>query len=162
MRIGHPMPPLDQSQDEVSLPRTAYQGSPLPLQADFHEQTDDQASAPFPCREAFREAVGASALYAYCVGVPSSRRIEKASTEDLAFRVLSGNQQPDHIRISEFRRRHLSQLEGLFVQVLKLCQVAGLLKLGYGALVAPGFCEAVGRMAGKLRSKKGRKMDAQR
>lgn len=73
-------------------------------------------------------------LYAYCVGLPSSRRIEKACWEDAAFRVLTGNQQPDHSRISDFRRRHLDALAGLFVQVLRLCQKAGLVSLGQVAL----------------------------
>ena len=44
-------------------------------------------------------------LYAYCVGLPSSRKIEKPCWEDAAFRVLTGNQKPDHSRISDFRRR---------------------------------------------------------
>jgi transposase len=73
-------------------------------------------------------------LYAYCVGLPSSRKIEKACWEDVAFRVLTGNQQPDHSRISDFRRRHLPALAGLFVQVLRLCQRAGLVSLGQVAL----------------------------
>ena len=73
-------------------------------------------------------------LYAYCVGVPSSRRIEKATYEDLGFRVVSANQHPDHDSICEFRKRHLKSLAGLFVQALKLCQQAGLLKLGHVAL----------------------------
>ena len=73
-------------------------------------------------------------LYAYCVGLPSSRKIEKACWEDAAFRVLTGNQQPDHSRISDFRRRHLVALAGLFVQVLRLCQKAGLVSLGQVAL----------------------------
>ena len=73
-------------------------------------------------------------LYAYCVGMPSSRKIERACYEDLPFRVLSGNQQPDHTRISEFRRRHLELLEDLFVQVLRLCQKAGLVQMGHVAL----------------------------
>ena len=73
-------------------------------------------------------------LYAYCVGLPSSRKIEKACWEDAAFRVLTGNQQPDHSRISDFRRRHLAALAGLFVQVLRLCQRAGLVSLGHVAL----------------------------
>ena len=73
-------------------------------------------------------------LYAYCVGLPSSRKIEKACWEDAAFRVLTGNQQPDHSRISDFRRRHLAALAGLFVQVLRLCQKAGLVSLGHVAL----------------------------
>jgi transposase len=73
-------------------------------------------------------------LYAYCVGMPSSRKIEKACWEDAAFRVLTGNQQPDHSRISDFRRRHLGALAGLFVQVLRLCQKAGLVSLSHVAL----------------------------
>lgn len=73
-------------------------------------------------------------LYAYCVGLPSSRKVEKACWEDAAFRVLTGNQQPDHSRISDFRRRHLDALAGLFVQVLRLCQKAGLVSLGHVAL----------------------------
>jgi transposase len=73
-------------------------------------------------------------LYSYCVGLPSSRKIEKACWEDAAFRVLTGNQQPEHSRISDFRRRHLSALAGLFVQVLKVCQKAGLVSLGHVAL----------------------------
>ena len=64
-------------------------------------------------------------LYAYCVGTVSSRKIERACYEDLAFRVLTGNQQPDHSRISDFRRRNLDALKGLFVQILRLCQTAG-------------------------------------
>lgn len=70
-------------------------------------------------------------VYGYCTGKVSSRKIEKATWEDVAFRVLSGNQQPDHDSIAEFRRRHLKALAGLFVQVLKLCQEAGLVKLGH-------------------------------
>ncbi len=73
-------------------------------------------------------------LYAYCVGLPSSRKIKKACWEDAPFRVLTGNQQPDHSRISEFRRRHLGALAGLFVQVLKVCQKAGLVSLRQMAL----------------------------
>lgn len=73
-------------------------------------------------------------LYAYCVGVASSRRIERATYENVAFRVLTGDQQPDHTRISEFRRENLAALGQLFVQVLHLCQKAGLAKLGHVAL----------------------------
>ncbi|MCT0224011.1 transposase [Synechococcus sp. CS-1328] len=73
-------------------------------------------------------------LYAYCIGVVSSRRIERSCYEDLAFRVLTGNQQPDHSRISEFRRRNLEVLSELFVQILRLCQTAGLVSLGHVAL----------------------------
>jgi transposase len=73
-------------------------------------------------------------LYAYCVGTVSSRKIERACYEDLACRVLTGNQQPDHSRISEFRRRNLDALKGLFVQILRLCQMAGMVSLGHVAL----------------------------
>jgi len=73
-------------------------------------------------------------LYAYCVGTVSSRKIERACYEDLAFRVLTGNQQPDHSRISDFRRRNLDALKGLFVQILRLCQKAGMVSLGHVAL----------------------------
>jgi transposase len=73
-------------------------------------------------------------VYAYCVGVPSSRKIEKRCYEDVAFRVITGNTQPDHTCVSEFRRIHLAALAALFVQVLMLCQRAGLVKLGHVAL----------------------------
>jgi transposase len=73
-------------------------------------------------------------LYAYCVGIVSSRKIERACYEDLAFRVLTGNQQPDHSCISEFRRRNLDALSDLFVQILRLCQKAGMVSLGHVAL----------------------------
>ena len=73
-------------------------------------------------------------LYAYCVGQPSSRRIERECAEDVAFRVIAANQRPDHDSISEFRRRHLQALAGLFVQVLELCREAKLVKLGHVAL----------------------------
>lgn len=73
-------------------------------------------------------------VYGYCTGRFSSRRIEKACWEDVPFRVLSGNQQPDHDSIAEFRKRHLKALSGLFLQVLNLCQQAGLIKLGHVAV----------------------------
>ncbi len=60
-------------------------------------------------------------LYAYCVGTVSSRKVERACYEDLAFRVMTGNQQPDHSRNSDFRRRNLDALKGLLVQILRLC-----------------------------------------
>ena len=73
-------------------------------------------------------------IYAYCIGRPSSRVIERATYEDIAFRVLATNQHPDHDTIAEFRKRHLEALAGLFIQVLRLCQEAGLVKLGQVAL----------------------------
>ncbi len=78
-------------------------------------------------------------LYAYCVGTASSRKIEKATYHSVPFRVLAADQHPDHDTIAEFRRRHLSALSGLFVQVLRLCQKAGLVKLGHVALDGTKF-----------------------
>jgi len=73
-------------------------------------------------------------LYGYCVGVFSSRKLERATYEDVAFRVLASGQHPHFTRIAAFRRRHLDALRDLFVQVLMLCGKAGLVKLGHVAL----------------------------
>jgi transposase len=73
-------------------------------------------------------------IYAYCVGVPSSRQIEKKTYEDVAFRVLAAGYHPDHTAISKFRGRHLGIVLDLFVQVLLLAKQMGLVKLGYVAL----------------------------
>ncbi len=73
-------------------------------------------------------------LYGYCTGVYSSRRIERATYEDVPFRVLSGGAHPHFTRINAFRKTHLEALGGLFIQVLRLCQKAGLVKLGHVAL----------------------------
>jgi transposase len=73
-------------------------------------------------------------LYAYCIGIPSSRKIEKRLEEDIAFRVVAANNTPDFRTIADFRKDHLKALSGLFLQVLRLCQKAGLVKLGHVAL----------------------------
>jgi transposase len=73
-------------------------------------------------------------LYGYAIGVTSSRRIERATHEDVAFRYLAANQHPDHDTVAHFRREHLDTLAGLFVQALRLCQKAGLVKLGNVAI----------------------------
>lgn len=73
-------------------------------------------------------------FYAYCTGLPSSRRIEKATYHSVPFRVLTADQHPDHDTIAEFRRRHLKAMSALFVEVLRLCQKVGLVKLGHVAL----------------------------
>ncbi len=73
-------------------------------------------------------------LYGYCVGIPSSRKIEQATYDSVSFRVLSANQHPDHDTIASFRQRHLKALSALFVQVLRLCRKAGLVRLGHIAL----------------------------
>lgn len=73
-------------------------------------------------------------IYGYCTGRMSSRKIEQATHDDVAFRVLACNQQPDHDSIAAFRKRHLTALAKLFVQILELCQRAGLVKLGHVAI----------------------------
>jgi transposase len=70
-------------------------------------------------------------FYAYTVGIPSSRRIEKKTYEDVAFRVLTVDQHPDHDTICDFRKTHFQALRTFFVQVLAVCQEAGLVKLGH-------------------------------
>jgi transposase len=73
-------------------------------------------------------------LYAYCCGVYSSRRIAKACRERVDFMSIVGLDAPDFRTISDFRKRHLKALGGLFTQVLQLCEKAGLVKLGHVAL----------------------------
>ena len=73
-------------------------------------------------------------IYGYCTGKMSSRKLEQATHEDVPFRVLSCNQHPDHDSIAGFRKRHLQELGRLFVQVLQLCEQAGLVKLGHVAI----------------------------
>jgi len=73
-------------------------------------------------------------LYGYCQGIYSSRRIAKACQERVDFMAVTGMQTPDFRTISDFRKRHLAALGELFVQVLRLCQEAGLVKLGHVAL----------------------------
>ena len=73
-------------------------------------------------------------LYAYCVGVFSSRKIMARCETDVAFRVIVGEDIPDFRRTAEFRRRHLEHMQALFLEVLALCREAGLLKVGRLAL----------------------------
>jgi transposase len=93
-------------------------------------------------------------LYAYAVGVRSSRQIQRRCTEDLAFRVLAGNQTPDHVTIARFRVRHQQALAGFLVESLKLCAAAGLVRLGLVALdgtkVAANAADKANRTLAKL------------
>jgi transposase/transposase-like protein len=73
-------------------------------------------------------------VYAYCVGDRSSRRIERRLVEDVAYRVVAANVQPDHATLARFRAEHEAAIEGLFAQVLALCVAAGLVKVGVVAL----------------------------
>jgi len=73
-------------------------------------------------------------LYAYSRGLYSSRRIAQACEERVDFMAVTGLNKPDFRTVSEFRRRHLKALAGLFEQVLRMCQAAGLVKLGHVAV----------------------------
>ena len=73
-------------------------------------------------------------LYAYAVGVRSSRAVERRLQEDVAFRVIAAGQSPDHATIARFRARHERPLAALFTQVLGLCANAGLVNAGTIAL----------------------------
>lgn len=73
-------------------------------------------------------------LYAYCQGIYSSRRIARSCEERVDFMAVTGMQRPDFRTVSDFRRRHLAALGALFGQVLKLCDRAGMVKLGHVAL----------------------------
>jgi transposase len=73
-------------------------------------------------------------LYAYCVGVPSSRKIAQAVIDDVAFRWLAANNRPDFRTIATFRRKHLEHIKPLFLQILLMCKQAGMVRVGVVAL----------------------------
>jgi transposase len=73
-------------------------------------------------------------VYGYATGVFSSRKLERATYDSVAFRFVAANDHPDHDTIATFRRRFLKEIEGLFVQVLLLARETGLLKMGTVAL----------------------------
>ena len=94
-------------------------------------------------------------LYAYCLGVRSSRQIERRCHEDVAFRVLAANQTPDHVTIARFRVRHEQALAGFLVESLRLCVAAGMVRVGTVALdgtkLAANAAERANRTVDKLR-----------
>lgn len=91
-------------------------------------------------RAAFEPSMMVSLLlYAYTKGVCSSRKIESACVEDVAFRVIAVNRKPDHSSIARFRKDNEAELKDLFVEVLKLCADAGLVKIGRVALDGTKF-----------------------
>jgi transposase len=96
---------------------------------DAYENGDGRGFPPYHPRMMVKLLV-----YGYCTGVFSSRKIERATYVDVAFRVLAANQHPDHDAIAGFRKRHLQPLAGLFLQGLRLCEKAGLVKLGHIAI----------------------------
>ena len=73
-------------------------------------------------------------VYAYCVGVFSSRKVQRRLNEDVAFRVLAAGNEPDFRTIADFRKRHLTALQGFFEQVLRLAREMGAPRVGRVAL----------------------------
>src|SRR6267154_912325 len=73
-------------------------------------------------------------VYGYATGVFSSRKLERATYDSVAFRFIAANDHPDHDTIATFRRRFLKDIEALFVQVLSLAREMGMLKIGTVAL----------------------------
>src|ERR1039458_8184774 len=73
-------------------------------------------------------------VYGYATGVFSSRKLERATYDSVAFRFIAANDHPDHDTIAAFRRRFLKEIEALFVQVLLLAREMGVLKMGTVAL----------------------------
>src|SRR6201987_6396365 len=101
----------------------------LDLKAILSQYDEDRGDPPY-----HPGMMTALLLYAYSQGIYSSRRIARACEERLDFQAVTALNQPDFRTISEFRRRHLTALAGLFVQVLALCQRAGLVGLGHVAV----------------------------
>src|SRR6266481_82096 len=73
-------------------------------------------------------------IYGYATGVFSSRKLERATYDSVAFRFIAANDHPDHDTLATFRRRFLKEIEGLFVQVLMMAREMGMLKMGTVAL----------------------------
>ena len=73
-------------------------------------------------------------IYGYATGVFSSRKLERATYDSVAFRFIAANDHPDHDTIATFRRRFLKEIEALFVEILELAREMGVLKMGTVAL----------------------------
>lgn len=78
-------------------------------------------------------------FYGYTHGIFSSRKLARHCVEDVAFRVLTANNQPDFRTISDFRKRHVPELEHLYAEILKLCEAAGIVEYGIIALDGTKF-----------------------
>jgi transposase len=102
----------------------------LDLQPFYRQHRDDGHGHPAYDPKALLGVL----LYGYCLGVRSSRQLERRLTEDIAFRVLAANQTPDHVTIARFRARHEQALAGFLVESLKLCAAAGMVHVGTVAL----------------------------
>jgi transposase len=96
---------------------------------DCYERKDERGLAAY-----HPEMLTRLLLYGYAIGESSSRRLEQATYDSVAFRYLAADQHPDHDTIANFRQQHLESVGGLFMQALRLCQKAGLVKLGHVAI----------------------------
>lgn len=101
----------------------------LDLSAFYADYTEGRGAPPFDPSLMVRVL-----LLGYTSGIRSSRKLEAACSDIVAFRWLAGGQVPAYRAIAKFRKRHLSALGNLFVQALELCQAAGMVKLGRVAL----------------------------
>jgi transposase len=101
----------------------------LELSAIYAGYEEERGSPPYDPRLMVKLLV-----YGYATGTPSSRKLEERTYSDVAVRFLSADQHPDFRSIARFRRRHLEALAELFVQALRLCREAGLVRLGALAL----------------------------
>ena len=88
-------------------------------------------------------------VYAYCVGVRSSRQVERACHLDVAFRVIAANQTPDHTTISRFSARHEKALSSAFCESLRLCAKAGMAKVGIVAVDGTKMAADASRVANR-------------
>ena len=85
--------------------------------------------------DAFHPAMMVALLfYGYATGVFSSRKLERATYDSVAFRYVAANRHPDHDTIAQFRKRFLKELSALFVQILQVAQQTGVLKVGQVSL----------------------------
>jgi transposase len=145
-----PKPPVDKTfrsfapDQDLLLPPSLDDWLPAGHMARFVAELVDEHLDLSRIRAAYTEGRGAPPydprlmirllIYGYCIGVRSSRKLEAACVDVVAFRWLAAGQAPDYRAIARFRRRHLSALGHLFVQALALCQAAGMVKLGRVAL----------------------------
>jgi len=97
------------------------------LSAFYADYKEGRGAPPFDPRLMLRVL-----LLGYTTGVRSSRKLEEACWDEVAFRWLAGGQAPAYRAIAKFGKRHLSALGHLFVQALELCQAAGMVSLGTG------------------------------
>jgi transposase len=136
--------PYDTSQS-LLLPPSLNDWLPEDHLARFISEVVEESLDLSPLIEGYRNAEGGHPalhpkmltkliVYGYAIGVRSSRKIERATYEDVAFRFLAGNQHPDHNTIARFREKNLDVLEGLFIQGLKIAERLGLVKLGRVAI----------------------------